>query len=229
MHGLRSRWLPVFGVLVGLAWFQAPAKATLTLTLTETNAGEQDVDTFTDAGTPGMITLTNQSVLNGEFRITVLATFVGGNPAVLTDAISALKERGDDGNGTDSLTISLVETGVTMPSTHLNIFSKVTNNAATNPLHPDTFASSAGGFNQTALSVPNHGLTNQSNSDSFHSGSPLTISNLFTITSGNAESFALTGVTQVSAVPEPATVAGALAGVPLVLLLGWMRKRRTAA
>lgn len=227
MDQLFRRALAAAFAVVAIAGLSAPAQANFRLTLSE--GGVSTVTTtVTESGGVGVYTASY-----GDFtvNIDILTSNSPGDAGsgFLRTQLTLERFPGSAGNG--NLTVGVTElTPYTLPGTP---GSKVTLTSLENVGAPaattTTFSSTASSTTVTNPTITGNGV--DSKSTTFTRGFSYTLSNQFVI--HNVPYYQVVNEsgtsTVTSLVPEPATLASAIAGLPLLGLGCWLRRRKAQA
>jgi len=92
-----------------------------------------------------------------------------------------------------------------------------------------TFVSTLDGTSTNPLTLNAAGQIDTSTPATRGPGASYTLSNSLTVVLGGSGTGQFTGTTTASVVPEPATIATVIAGLPVLGLMAWRRRRKTQA
>jgi hypothetical protein len=254
MCAFRNRCAIVAAAIVVTGALPVQARAAFTLSFAGTTEmgsvspapstiNTTDPTTFTVKDTGG----------HAEFTVTITATTTNvSNDGILTNGMSLTVADDESGFQTDTLMVTLSSTpynftnGVS-PAT-LTLTSTVTGANLPTFFDSGSFQSSA----QNNITSANHSTPTQNtnffgtwpsaNFITFTNSAPgnpslvpYTLQNVFSLTLHGGDSVSVTGTTQLTGsgppvqdptAPEPGTMVMAIAGIPLVILGTWLRRRR---
>jgi len=228
---MHRKYLFLCAVLVGTALLGAPTQADAAFTLTITD-GTNTVN-ITDNGSGDLSSNSGRIVFDGTVGLFDIQTSIGtsnapGTATLAQLTINNLSISSAGFTGTQTLTITLQDTGFTSPTGKAGLESQV----STTQLPANTtvtYQSFLDSFTGTQLSLNTVGGT-RINEDVTISSTPYTLKSVtsYTITGQGANTtltVQTTGLTAV-AVPGPAGLALALVGIPVAGFGYWRRRQK---